>query len=450
MSQATPPPHDHPSSPPVDTWRPATEAGDDAGTSAWRRENHETAIDEPETTLLEPEQAREPASAETPGTSGEQAIPRPSLRAVYAEALESAITLAIADGGELATISNDGQRMVARVRYQRAHASSGAYPPSGKGTPSRPSQPAWAHSSSQTNETWRPGMVFAASHPSMPDDATEVERQSTQVLPLAKMRPAERAFGRGEGFIGLAWHEGKILVMQGTDYLDLQRAAAAFDEPDWLTAAWRIAIPIFRPSALNGPLTGRPPSDVIGVLSLYRNDPNRSFTQRELEVMPLHADRIARALRQVEVAHQYQSQVELLESFHDIGVNLKKLPDFFARVCDIIRHLVDAPTFGVLQLQHSGDVTLEYAEHNGQILPIQSVPAVKEQPWWKATQAGRTIILPTAPGATNITSAARRPLDRRRQTGQPAQQEESASPRLGWGDETPAQSLLAAPLLKIG
>ncbi len=475
MSQASAFPPDHPSSSQQGAWRPAlAESEPGAVLSDDAEDGSETPLlhlpDQTQIPIIEQDEVAPPVAhsdaheVSRPGV--EHGAPRPSLRAVYAEALESAIALAYADGGELATLSNDGQRMIVRVHYQRDHrarslpAASGNALAGAKGTPSRPSQPTWMQQMQQAglpNPPSRPGMagmVFAASQPGSADDFTELDQQSTQALPAAQMRPPERSFRLGEGFIGLAWREGHPLVMHGENYRQAQHEAAAIDEPDWLDAAWRIAVPIFRPGSLSASLASRPPTDLMGVLSLYRNDPARHFTQRELEVLPLHADRIARALRQAETAHHYQSQVELLEAFHDIGVNFRQLSDFYARLRDIVRHLVAAPTFGVL-LDQRNDVSLEFAERDGQPVPMQLVSAVKNLPWWQMIEQGRVAILPGAHHAPS--GEAQQEGARSKRITRPASHSQSAQQAyqsymdgpilLGWGGDLPVGSLLAAPLM---
>ncbi len=396
--------------------------------------------------------------------------PHPSLHSVYAEALDGAIALAYADGGELAMLDGAGRRLVSRVRFHRSRAASASASQSGVGmmsglgqigAPSRPSQP------------WRPSSVPAmsrppvgpssgahtsgVSYPSFPsfpgvasvgDEADDIEAQSTQAMPAAQsqqsQRPNERAWRIDEGLPGLAWRRAEPFVVRGDDYQTLARSGATPD-PETLNAAWHLAIPIFRP----GPLTNvRPLTDLIGVLTLYRNDPTRPFTGRELELLPLHADRAARAIRQIEVTHQYHSQVELLESFLDIGVNIRNLPEFYQRVGEVVRYAVEAPTFGVLLYVSNHEVTLDYGERDGKRIPQQLLAVDRLPAWWWSIRQGQTVVIPSfaSPGELQgnpTASPYRGPQPAATQPGRRA--EEVAL--VGWGGDQPVRSLLAAPLL---
>jgi len=409
------------------------------------------------------------APAPASPTSG----PHPSLHGVYAEALDGAIALAYADGGELATLDGAGRRLVSRVRFHRARATAPGASQSGVGmmglgqigAPSRPSQP------------WRPSSVPAMSRPpsgqpsgvhtsavsypsypsfpsfpgvaqpAAPEDA-DMEAQSTQVLPAQMQRPNERAWRIDEGLPGLAWRRAEPFVMRGDDYQTIARGAATPD-PETLNAAWHLAIPIFRPGSLTNV---RPPTDLIGVLTLYRNDPARPFTGREMELAPLHADRAARAIRQIEVTHQYHSQAELLETFLDIGSNIHNLPQFYERVRDVVRYAVEAPTFGVLLDVSSHQMTLDFGERDGKRIPQQLLDIEQLPAWWQTLKLGQTVVIPNFASPDEMQGAvAASP----RRAAQPAsasgggarRPEKEQSTLVGWGGDQPVRSLLAVPLL---
>lgn len=389
-------------------------------------------------------------SATTPATPSSG--PHASLRGVYAEALDGAIVLAYADGGELAMLDGAGRRLVSRMRFHRTRAASPTGSQSGAGmmtglgpmgAPSRPSQP-WRPSSVPAMSrppTGQPLGVHtsATSYPSYPSfpsfpgaqvasGADDMESQSTQVLPAQSQRPGERSWRIDEGLAGVAWRRAEPFVVRGDDFQALARGGAQPDA-ETLNAAWHIAIPMYRPGSLTNV---RPPTDLIGVLMLYRNDLNRPFTGREMELLPLHADRAARAIRQIEVTHQYHSQAELLETFLDIGVNLQNLPQFYERLRDVVRYAVEAPTFGVLLDYAKHDATLEYGERDGRRIPQQMLTADRLPVWWQDIQLGHTVVMPgfASPGARN---------------GRGQESEELAF--VGWGGDQPVRSLLAVPLL---
>src|SRR6185437_9462144 len=109
----------------------------------------------------------------------------PAVNAFCLEALDGALELVRADGGEVAALNAAGTAMVTRARRKR--------PPRlpGFGAPSRPSQPV---SSSG---------IFDAADP--------IDNQVTQLLPSAQLA---RAYAPDQGLIGAVWKRREPLHLR--------------------------------------------------------------------------------------------------------------------------------------------------------------------------------------------------------------------------------------------
>jgi signal transduction histidine kinase len=309
---------------------------------------------------------------------------------LFPEALEGTVALIHADAGELALLDVARQAMVVRARSR-------AGKPSGFGTPSRPSQP------------FTPGQ--AGPGPSDP----EIEEQSTVLLPAIARTYISRL---GEGLIGQAWQRGEAVVMRAEDY----RATAGPSAPA-RDSAWHLAVPIFRPGSL---YSLRPGTEVVGILAVHHNDPHWTYSARDIETLQLHADRVGRALHEAELARQHYSQSELLDLLRGTGGQLPQAQAAFVRIRDLVRQVVDAPSFA-LALFHANtnEITFEAAERDNRPVMERPVAVAAMPPWWRSIQRGTGLRLALA--------------------------EDRNLPHefgiLGWGGDQPVPSLLAAPLI---
>lgn len=340
----------------------------------------------------------------------------------YAAALDGAMALVRADGGEIATLDETRQVLVLRARRSRPRLDSSLGP---VGIPGRSSQPLLPPLPSHPGAlasyagTSAPLHRLGASAPSIADETTpldEIEIQSTQLLPATLN---SRTYRKGERLIGLTWERAEPAIMRGEDV----RAIPGGSAPPDPEAPWHLAMPVLRPSSL---AVTRPHTDVIGVISVYNKDPLWSFSIRDVELLALHADRVARGMLVAELAGQSQSQAELL------NVLVSDLSDptphsLYLRLRDVVRRLIDAPSFAVVLYDaKSGDVSFEIAERDGQPVPLgQHIPASALPPWWRAVCEGQTVRI-SAPE-------------------EHAQHPELCA--LGWGGDAPAQSILATPLV---
>jgi signal transduction histidine kinase len=171
------------------------------------------------------------------------------------------------------------------------------------------------------------------------------------------------------------------------------------------------------------------------VIAVYTRDPLWSFNKTHIELLELHADRVARSLRMAELARQNESRGELMEVLRTTDGRLPDLPSLFPRVRDVVRHLVDAPSFGVALLDRpamahghwsSNDpwVFFALAERDGHAVKMDPVRSSTMPKWWPGVQAGQVFCISTVEEHTHFADVA----------------------YLGFGGDQPVQSLLVAPL----
>ena len=351
-----------------------------------------------------------------------------TIHAICADALEGALALVHADGGELFTLDPLRQMMVSRQRYTRpriAAALGGALGP--LGAPSRPSQPARPNAGASLGRSpsqflppaprSQPGYpTNSSSIASIANEADDIEAQSTQVLAAS---PLARVYYRGDGLVGYTWLRAEPVSLSGEQVRLLPHGSA----PPEVDAPWHLAIPIYRPSTLT---TLHPNAEVIGVLTVYNRDPRWPFPQRDVELLALHADRVARALQLSELAREYAGKAEMLDALHELGRAFRTSQDFFQHVRQLVGRLLDAPSFAVvLYTANSDEASYEYAEYEHGAVAPRRLPASQLPAWWRVTQGGQRLCVTT-------------PEDR------------AANPEylpVGWVEDARAQSLLAAPMI---
>lgn len=342
-----------------------------------------------------------------------------SLAEFFAQALEGAMSLVHADGGELATL--DDTRPVMALRARHTHPRIDPTSLGAMGRPSRASQPGPAHpaySSAQhalgaPSRQSDPGA--GQSFPGLDEETSQIDGQSTVLLPATMIT---RTYRPGERLIGTCWQRAEPVIMAGDQCRLLPHGTAPAD-PD---AAHHLAVPILRPASL---AVMRPNTEVIGVISVFRRDPLWSFTPRDAEQLVVHADRVARAMRAADLARQNQSQAELLNLLATEASHPDAHFSLYPRLRDVVRHMMDAPSFAVLLYdQRTDNVSFELAERDSQPVSGGVYPASALPPWWLAVRAGREVRV-SAP------------------------EERAAHPELcvlGWGGDQAVASVLAAPL----
>ena len=344
-----------------------------------------------------------------------------SISDFFAAALDGAMALVRADGGEIATLDDTRQVLVLRAHRTRPRLEPSLGPIGMPGRSSQPLPPLPSHPSASASSSFAalsPARRHGGPLTGVEDETTpldEIEIQSTQLLPATLNT---RTYRRGERMIGLTWERGEPIILRGEDCRALPGGSAPPD-PD---APWHLAAPILLPSSLA--LT-RPDTSVIGVISLYNKDPLWSFSVRDVELLALHADRVARGMLVAELARQNTSQADLLNVLvSDLGDSRQHA--LYPRLRDVIRHRIDAHSFAVVLYDpRLGDVSLEIAERDGQFTSIEHVPLSALPPWWHAVSEGHSV---------RVSSP----------------EEHALYPEmcvLGWGGAASVQSILATPLV---
>jgi signal transduction histidine kinase len=315
----------------------------------------------------------------------------------FAEALDAAMALVHADSGELATLDDTRQRLVLRARRTRPRLESTFGGIGAIGTPSRISQPLLANIVTR-------------------DAMGEIDQQATDLLPGVMLT---RTYRPGERLIGYTWQRGDAVIMRGEDCRALYSGTAPAD-PD---APWHLAVPIHRPGPFSSPRASR---QIIGVIAVHNRDPLWQFSARDVELLTLHADRVAGSMKANEMAWLNEGQAALLDVLRGTSGSMPELPGLYLRVRDVVRRLIDAPSFGLLKYDQSRD-ELVFALAERDERPVATTPfaAAAAPRWWPEVRAGRMVCV-TAP-------------------------EDYALHHdycvLGFGGDDAVQSLMAAPLV---
>ncbi|MDE3228540.1 MAG: GAF domain-containing protein [Chloroflexota bacterium] len=303
------------------------------------------------------------------------------------EALDGALELVRADGGEVAILDSEGAAVVTRARRKR--------PPRmpGFGSPSRPSQP--------INQ-------IVTTEPLDPFDS-----QVTQLLPSAQM---SRAYAPDQGLIGEVWKRREPMNVR----LDEHTAAADATMLVEADARNHLAVPIFRPDELSH-LGGR--GTVIGVLRVFNRDPLWPYSNNDRMLLELHADRLGRTLAMLEpsvVNVRRSDLVTALRALASVGASRR---DLLERAGEIALRQINAFSFTALAYNSRNErasvdmATRTVAAPDGEM-------AVTDLPPWLQRAVRGDFVRESAP-----------------QGGSPG-----ALAWLGWSQATPIRSALAAPL----
>lgn len=336
-----------------------------------------------------------PPAPEVPGV-------RPLDPAFFGDALDAAMALVHADSGELATLDDSRQRLVLRARRTRARMDGGLGAFGARGPASHPMRV------SQTS-LGQNALTYG-------DPLADIEQQATDLLPGILLT---RTYRPGERLIGHTWQRGEPVIMRGEDCRALPGGMAPADQD----APWHLAVPIIRTGSFVRPRAGR---QIVGVIAVHNRDPHWSFSPRDIELLVLHADRVASSMEAAELARQTEGQAALLEVLRGTGSPSPDLPSLYVRVREVVGQLVDVSSFALLLLEpRSEELVFAVVERGGQSLSLPPLAVSAAPGWWSVVRRGRVLCISA-------------PEDR------------AARPDLcvlGWGGNEAVQSLLAAPLV---
>jgi signal transduction histidine kinase len=251
---------------------------------------------------------------------------RPAITALCQEALDGALELVRADGGELALLDATEPQLVTRAR--RAH------PPrvarSAYGAPSFPSQPPRGDS--------------------IPDDPFGlIDDQITQVLPSAQLA---RVHKLSQGLMGQVWKRRELIMLRPADTSPEVRQALLLEQD----APQHLAVPIFHPERLDR-VGGR--AAVIGVLRVFTRDEMWPYSANDVRLLELHADRLARALALLEAPGPSVHQDDLAAMLRELNGVSPTPEEIYTRVVEAITR--ENPSLAVCALAPTGE-TLAVAQ----------------------------------------------------------------------------------------
>ena len=348
-----------------------------------------------------------------------------SIADIFGDALDGALALVHADGGDIAILDEARQVLVLRARMRRARLNSTPGPRGGASL-GQPGYSAGPNSRPLLSGGRAPRGIEAPGIASveegaraLPDEIEEqggIDAQSTQLLPSTL---TTRVYHKGERLIGHCWQRGEPVVMGSEECRKLPGGAVPADHE----APWHLAVPIFRPQSLASLHSGH---EIIGVISVYISDPLWSFSAHDVELLQLHAERVAYAMRSAELAGQNQSQTELLNLLDLEEESRTGSHAVFTRLLEVVRRMIEAPAFAILLYDRSQNlVSFELAERDDEPINLMRMPTSRMPPWWEPVSNGQTICV-SAP------------------------EERALHPEfchLGWEEEPPILSILATPLI---
>ncbi|HEU0027010.1 MAG TPA: ATP-binding protein [Ktedonobacterales bacterium] len=328
---------------------------------------------------------------------------RPAITSLCLEALDGALALVRADGGELALL--DASEPVLVTRARRTHPprfGRGSY-----GAPSRPSQP--------------------LREDSIPDDPLAlIDDQITQVLPSAQVA---RVYQPGQGLIGRVWQRREPFLLRPETTPPDMRQALLLE----MDAPHHLAVPIFRPDRLDR-VAGR--SAVIGALRVFNRDEMWSYTTNDARLLELHVDRLARALTLLDTQPAVR-QGDLVATLRELNGVDPTQDEIFGRVADIITR--QDPTLSVcalLRLEPDAPHHLAVPTAEGDKLAIALAMRRGQR------IQGGALALAEAPPAVRRALQGEVTLDASPHPGANA----PLYSRLSWEGDALAQATLAAPI----
>lgn len=276
---------------------------------------------------------------------------------LFETAVRHAIELVNADGGAIATL-DDAQRgtMVLRVR--------------------------------QVHPRLLPDALRAAQARQL--NLPILEEAATTVLHTAQLW---RMYRLGERLIGHIWQSGDPVILSGDEVRGLPSGNGP-EDPD---APWHLGVPIYAPESAQEERASDKPPKVIGVITVYVNDPHWRFTQHHLNLLQGQAQNIALTLQLAHVEQQELRHRRLLTLLQELTSDVPIAPDpeafyatLFERARIAISGVLDTEAFAVAlpkPQQPDNTLALYAVVDSGHEFPLQLLPEDKA-PWWKRVRFG--------------------------------------------------------------
>jgi signal transduction histidine kinase len=348
-------------------------------------------------------------------SAGLKSLDFPTDPELYARALNAAIELLHADGGVVAMLDPTGQRLL--IRRERVigvlEENYAALATLGRSSlpPASPGELKKTALAAPELETTRPlpavpSAARTTSTPlNQPTTASVGEDGSAEgatAAPSAQDIPEvpEPGYACGQGFLGHVWKMNQPVILSDEKCRELPRDETTPPDQD---LAWHIGAPIRLPDPLL-PLAIDEPAPVVGVIAVAFRDKHWSPPKRHMEMLQLHADRVALALQTAWLEETRHRQVKFLRLLHDVTLHFSTTlnqDQLFAELHQLIVAVLGNTSFAIL-LYHQGKEEVEFAYVAEEVATEPAAPAkhrvVREKhmpAWWKKIKDGAIVTIAT-------------------------------------------------------
>ncbi len=345
-------------------------------------------------------------------SAGLKSLDFPANPELYARALNAAIEMLHADGGVLAMLDPTGQRLLIRQERVIGVLEENYTALAMLGNPAQSgSKPREGASSPELEKTRPlPAMPTASKTPSKPlvqtpapDESAEGVAEDAQELASAEGTEAPpRGYGWGCGFLGHVWKMNQALILSDEKCRELPRDEIT---PPDQELAWHIGAPIRVLDPLL-PFAMDEPASVVGVIAVAFRDKHWSPPKRYMEMLQLHADRVALALQTAWLEETRHRQARFLRLLHDVTLHFSTTLDqeqLFVELHQLVSAVLGNTSFAIMLYHHDHDkeeVEFAYtAEHlSPEVAASAKHRTVKEKhmpAWWKKIKDGTIVTIAT-------------------------------------------------------
>ncbi len=375
-------------------------------------------------------------------SAGLKSLDFPANPELYARALNAAIEMLHADGGVLAMLDPTGQRLLIRQERVIGVLEENYTALARLGNLTQPgNKPREAASSPELEKTRplpvvpSPSKTFSkplAQPPALEEDDDEMPED---VLGLASAGAAEgtaRGYARGFGFLGHVWKTNQALILPEEKCRELPRDETTPPDQD---LAWHIGAPI---RVLNPllPFAIDEPGSVVGVIAVAFRDKHWSPTKRYMEMLQLHADRVALALQTAWLEETRHRQAKFLRLLHDVTLHFSTTLDqerLFIELHQLVSAVLGTTSFAIMLYHHDQDKEEVEFAYTAEHLAPDMVSSAKHRlvrdkhmpAWWKKIKDGTIVTIAT-------------PEER---------QEYAKALQMGWLTDEAFEAMLIVPLL---
>ncbi len=376
-------------------------------------------------------------------SAGLKSLDFPANPELYARALNAAIEMLHADGGVLAMLEPTGQRLVVRQERVIGVLEENYTALARLGHSTQPGSRAKDGLSSAEFEKTRPMPAVpsaskTASRPlKQPDessDSAEGTAEDALVVSASVELPEtpEPGYLCGQGFLGHVWKMNQAITLSADKCRELPRDDTTPPDQD---LAWHIGAPIRVLDPLL-PFAIDEPTSVVGVIGVAFRDKHWSPPKRYMEMLQLHADRVALALQTAWLEETRHRQAKFLRLLHDVTLHFSTTLDqeqLFAELHQLVSAVLGTTSFAIMLYHRDRDKEeVEFAYTAEKMVTEVAAPAkhrtVKEKHmpgWWKKVKDGSVVTIAT-------------PEER---------QEHAKALQTGWLSGESFESMLIVPLL---